>query len=202
MDPLIPIFLLHGLGARPITLWPLEQYLRVAGGFENTHCLYYPVDRMEFEQSVNYVDSEMSKICSKEHEEVVLIGQSMGGVVANSLHKRGWKVRLAVYIGSPLHGAQVLNQLEAALPTSVWDWLYKKPYDFLKFKSEEREPPHPYHTISMAWPFADFDGCVYRQEATLREEHHTHLPWADHRTVFVNPRLWHRVNTIVSQHLD
>lgn len=196
MDPLIPIFLLHGLGATPITLWPLEAYLNIAGGFKNTHRLYYPVDHMEFQESVDYVDKEMLKHASKD-QEVILIGQSMGGVVSNSLHKKGWKVKFAVYIGSPLHGANLLNQLEAVLPTKVRNKLYKKPYDYLKDKEKEKEPPHPYHTISMAWFCSNFDGCVYKKEAMLEEEHHTHLAWADHRTIFANPRLWSKVNQLI-----
>lgn len=36
-------------------------------------------------------------------EEIILIGQSMGGVVANNLHTKGWKIKKAIYVGSPLH---------------------------------------------------------------------------------------------------
>ena len=196
IDPLIPIFLLHGLGAHPITLWPMEMYLNVVGGFKNTHRLYYPVDHMEFEESVDYVDREMLKHASKD-QEVILIGQSMGGVVSNSLHKKGWKIKFAVYIGSPLHGAKLLNQLEVVLPTKIRNAMYKKPYDFLKSKETEEEPPHPYHTISMAWFWTEFDGCVYKDEATLGDTKHTHLPWADHRTIYANPRLWSTVNRLI-----
>lgn len=187
-----PVFLLHGLGAHPVTLWPMEQYLSFMGGFVNTYRLSYPVDELEFEDSLDYVDSEMLKYVGKD-QEVILIGQSMGGLIANSLHKKGWKIMMAVYIGSPLHGADLLNQLEAALPSKIRDVLYKKSYDFLKSKGKEDDPPHPYHTISMAWPFTMFDGCVYKDETMLDERNHTHLPWADHRTVFANPRLWHCV---------
>jgi pimeloyl-ACP methyl ester carboxylesterase len=196
MDPLIPIFLLHGLGASPITLWPLEQYLQFVGGFNNTHRLLYPVDTTPFEECLDYVDKEMLQHANKE-QEVILIGQSMGGVIANNMHKKGWKVKMAVYIGSPLHGANLLNQLENILPTKVRNALYKLPYDYLKVKDREPEPPHPYHTISMAWPFTEFDGCVYKHETMLDEDKHTHLAWADHRTIFANPRLWHKVFKII-----
>ncbi len=193
----VPVFLLHGLGATPLSLKPLEMYLRWAG-FENVHRISYPVNDVDFEESLRCVDAEMQKIADKSAEEVVLVGQSMGGVVANSMHKLGWKIGMAVYIGSPLHGARVLEQMEDVLPTPVMNFLHKKPYDFLKDKSPEEEPPHPYRTIGMSWPFCDFDGCVYRDEATLNEKHHTHLAWADHRTVFANPRLW----TAVARLLD
>lgn len=193
---LIPIFLLHGLGASPITLWPLEKYLNLVGGFTNTHRLLYPVDHVEFEFALNFVDQRMQKYANKE-QEIILIGQSMGGLIANNLHKKGWKIKMAVYIGSPLHGANLLNQLDALLPTSIRNKLYKKAYGFLMVKEKEDEPPHDYHTISMAWPFTEFDGCVYKSETILDKINHTHLPWADHRTIFANPRLWKTVNNLI-----
>jgi len=186
----IPVFLLHGLGATPITLWPLEKYLNKVTGFKNTHKIYHPsIDTSSFDESLDHVDKEIQKHANKD-QEIMLIGQSMGGVIANSLHKRGWNIKYAVYIGSPLHGARLITKLESTLPTKVITVLYKKPYDFLKNKNKEEEPLHNYHTISMGWFCTTFDGCVYSDETMLDESKHTHLSWADHRTIFVNPRLW------------
>ncbi len=64
-------------------------------------------------------------------------------------------------------------------------------------KNKEEEPHHDYHTISMSWPFTDFDGCVYKDETIFTEEKHTHLKWADHRTIFANPRLWITVGNLL-----
>ena len=41
----------------------------------------------------------------------------------------------------------------------------------------------------MGWFYTGFDGCVYIDEAYFSEKHHTYLPFADHRTIFANPRL-------------
>ncbi len=193
------IFLLHGLGCKPITLYPLEKYLNFKG-YNRTHRLAYPVDRMSLAESIHYVDTEMQKHADKKKEQVILIGQSMGGRVANNLHKKGWRVKCALYIGSPLHGANLLNQLEAILPTRIRNWLYKKPYDDLKKVSKENAPPHPYHTFSMGWLHTHFDGCVYKNEAMLDAQHHTHLGWSDHRTIFLNPRLWFCVHNFLEKH--
>lgn len=186
-----PVFLLHGLGSHAWTLWPLMATLK-SYGYAHCHCIEYPVDKLDFEGMLDYVDAEMQKYASK-NESVILIGQSMGGLVSNNMHTRGWNVRFAIYIGSPLHGARLLTQLEGVLPTWVRNALFKKPYGILMSKDRESHPPHPYHTFSMGWFWTCFDGCVYRDEATLDERHHTHLAWADHRTVFANPRLWHAV---------
>lgn len=184
-----PVIMLHGLGAHPTTLLLLELYLNHMG-WSNTHKPYYPIDKMTFDETMDYVDREITNIVQDREQEIILIGQSMGGVVSNNLHKRGWNIKKAIYIGSPLHGASLLHQLEKILPTKIRDQLYKLPYDYLKMKGREEIPPHPYKTISMGWFFTDFDGCVYKNETILEDEHHIHLVWADHRTIFANPRLW------------
>lgn len=197
MDLLTPIFLLHGLGAHTYTLAPLEWYLNHQG-FSNTHKISYPVDTMDFDGSLDYVDRELLKIVDKD-QEIVLIGQSMGGVISNNLHRKGWKIKNAVYIGSPLHGANLLNQLEAILPRCIRNALYKLPYDYLKTKARDSEPPHPYQTVTMGWAYSKFDGCVYQNEAILDPDRNTHLAWADHRTIFANPRLWILVNDLMQE---
>ena len=190
------VFLLHGLGAHAITLLPIELYLN-SRGFTDTHRLTYPVDTLEFEECLDFLDEAMGEVVDKESREVVLIGQSMGGVYANNLHRKGWNVKRAIYIGSPLHGAQLLNQLKGTVPTFVHNFFHKMPYDFLMNKPREDPPPHPYDTVTMGWAFSGFDGCVYRSEATLDEERNTHLYWADHRTIYANLRLWSLVHSLL-----
>lgn len=194
-----PIFLLHGLGAHSSTLIPIQLHL-LATGFKNVYRIDYPVDALSLDGCLEYVGKEIEKITDKGND-IILIGQSMGGVVANSMHTKGWNIKYAIYIGSPLHGADLLNQLEEVVPTSVRDFFYKKSYDFLKSKDEDKEPPHNYTTISMGWFMSDFDGCVYRSEATLDPKKHIHLSWADHRTIFINPRLTKLVKDLITEHV-
>lgn len=193
------VFLLHGLGPQLITGWslePLRLYLKYYHGFSNVHTIRYPVNSAEVDEMVDVVDAEMAKHASKD-ESVILIGQSMGGIVANRMHTKGWNVEKAIYIGSPMHGARLLGFLDAQLPAALRDVLYKKAYGFLLQKDRDESPPHDCHTISMSWPFTDFDGCVFRDETVLDEDKHTHLAWADHRTIFLNPRLWWHVGNIL-----
>ncbi len=103
----VTIFLLHGLGAHPITLLPLELALNYVG-FKNTHKLSYPVDTLPFEECLDDVYNKIISLIDKD-DPIVLIGQSMGGVVSNNLHTRGLNIKHAIYIGSPLHGANLLN---------------------------------------------------------------------------------------------
>ena len=194
-----PVILLHGLGPRVITglsLVPLELYLNHVCGYKNTHRIRYPVNTMMPREMVDDVSKTMIGLGLGlgDDDEIMVIGQSMGGVVANMLHTKGWNISKAVYIGSPLNGARLLKQIESILPTFVKDMLMKPAYHYLMIPSMRAAvPPHDFHTISMAWPFTDFDGCVYRDEACIHADHHTHLAFADHRSVFLNPRLWSEV---------
>ena len=51
----------------------------------------------------------------------------------------------------------------------------------------------------MGWLWTHFDGCVYIHEAHFEKEFHTHLIWADHRTIFANPRLWWNIKNIITE---
>lgn len=192
------VFLIHGLGpswAVGLSLVPLKLYLQWQG--YNAHIVYYhPNGCAHVDEAATQVDAEMRKI--QFGGEVILIGQSMGGVVANEMHKYGWDVKKAIYIGSPLNGANLLNILEGWLPSALVGRLNKPAYEYLKNKESAVKPPHPYHTMSMGWCWSDFDGCVFRNESTIEPEVHTHLAWADHRTVFLNPRLWMNVHALLS----
>lgn len=184
----LPIFLIHGIGASSITLWPLEKYLNYKG-FKKTFKIDYPVNKMTFLDAVNYVDAEISKLADKQKDTILLIGQSMGGVISNELHKKGWKIEKAIYIVAPLHGAHLLNKLNIFLPQKIVNFMYIPPYEHLMKEKKAVEPPHDYHTISVSWPFMAFDGCVYKKETILDEKKHSHLRWLDHRTAFVSIRL-------------
>lgn len=187
-------FLFHGLGSHSCTLWLIQYWIKHK--FDVVQCIDYPVDELEFDEMVEYVSNEMLKYANKD-DDIYLIGQSMGGVVANNIYTKGWNIKLAIYIGAPLKGAKLLTQLENVLPTSVRNAMYKKSYDVLRNKKLEDEPPHPYKTISMGWFCSKFDGCVYKNETILDETHHIHLPMSDHRTIFANPRLCRLVDSLI-----
>lgn len=195
-------FLIHGLGGSPWFMVPLQQALKLAG-YTNLHCLRYQSDKLTLAEMVKEVDREMAKVVYPGYDgtsavqpamrakvPVVLIGQSIGGVISNRMHALGWNVRAAVYVASPLHGASLLNQLEPRVPEFVKQWKMKPAYNDLKKCERSPEPPHPYRTFSAGWFWSRFDGCVYQSETVLKEEHHTHLAMSDHRTVFVDPRLF------------
>lgn len=192
-----PILLLHGLGGRPFTLTPLELALRYFG-YKTIHRPWYPADQFEdIEKGLKKLDDILRNIGLKKEEPMVVIGASMGGVYANRLHERGWKILLGIYIGSPLNGAKLLSQLEQILPQCIQNALMKPPYQHLKKQSASPTPPHPYRTITSGWAWSSFDGCVYSSDAVIDPEFNTHMAWMDHRTGFLNPRLWWTIAKLI-----
>lgn len=192
------IFMLHGLGSRPCTLLPLEIYLNWCG-WRNTHKISYPVDDLSLEDSTEYVKKIILNIIQPDNQ-IVVIGQSIGGLVGSKLHEKGIDVSLLIPIVAPLHGAYFLKQLEDNLHDAIMSRVKKPIYEeLIKMHQNgvQASPPHKYHTISVNWPLTTFDGCVYVDETKFDDENHTHLRWADHRTIFIDPRLWHTINKIL-----
>ena len=157
-----------------------------------------------FDTSVASVDKQLIEYfkdrTNPRDTHMIIIGQSFGGLVANSLHTKGWtNIKKAIYIGAPLHGARFLHQLNDKLPQFIIDRFHNQAYAFLMEKMHEDPPPHPYHTLSMGWMRFSFDGCVYKNETKFNDENHTHMSFSDHRFIFANPRLWVKVHRLVSR---
>ena len=213
-----PIILLHGLGGlignsfTRLSLYPLKKYL-VFKGYNNVHIISYPADELTIEKSVEFVSNEISNITTKE-KDIIIIGQSMGGVIAFNMHTMGWKICLTISIASPLHGARLITQVENSIKNnlceSVSEYITKKIkgqghidlQNKSTFNKKQLEPPHKYKTISLGWFNSEFDGCVYKDEAVIEEEQNLHLAWADHRTIFLNPRLWYHVHNIIDTEIS
>ncbi len=251
----IPIILLHGLGGfigpdfTALSLKPMKSYLEF-NNYINVYIVKYPSDESSIDESLEHVDGELTKLVDKDTEEIIVIGQSMGGVIAFNLHTKGWNIKRSISIGSPLHGARLITQVEGGLKDGIqktydktgnmynylkdmlhypgysdgvitqidnkvrelqeligdsddaYNYLQRKikcpGHIALQNKERQEEPPHDYKTISMSWVgFKDFDGCVYKDEAVINPEKNLHLDWADHRTIFLNPKLWIHVRNII-----
>lgn len=186
------VILLHGLGGRSGTMIPLEKYLNCYG-FQTTK-LTYPWKTDDLETCIDHVADQI--IEKFEDEEIIIIGQSMGGVIGSKLHTKNINIVDLVTIGSPVKGASILPKLRETLHQSIQDVFYKPLYEDLIDMLEDEDiqpPPHNYHCFTMSWPFSTFDGCVFADEARFDAENSTHLAWADHRSIFANPRLWSKV---------
>ena len=197
----LPVIILHGLGARPWTLKGIEWLLQWQG-FERVFALAYPADTHSFDQCLAHVDKALSELFDDNNQKLLIVGQSMGGVIGAHLHTYGWKIECLVTIGSPLHGASMLSYAFERIPSALSCALMKPNYEYLMQQETTPKPPHACHCITMSWPLLDFDGCVFVEEARFTSCPHTHLAWADHRTVFANPRLWLSVSAALTNHVN
>jgi pimeloyl-ACP methyl ester carboxylesterase len=123
---------------------------------------------------------------------LVVVGQSLGGIAAMNLHAYGWTVAHAVAVGSPLRGARFVDVVRRHAPL-VSRLLRDPTFDFLLTYKLQTPPPHSFHTISCGLFSSSFDGCVYRDEATLDRRFHTHEPNLHHVTGWATLQLWRSV---------
>lgn len=192
------ILLLHGLGSHTLTLKPLELFLKFKSKYKNIYNIKYDLEFEHYLDALDELRNKINNIFDISNDKLIIIGQSMGGVMAHLLHTKGWNVIKSISIGSPIHGANIVNYLEYYLPKCIKRKCFRKSYNYLKKCESIKKPPHPYHTISMSWFYSNFDGCVFTNEAKFDNNNHTHLNFADHRTIFMNPRLWYLVHKLLN----
>lgn len=181
-----PIFVFHGISGRLSQIRALVENLKL-DGMLNVTILSYPIYE-SFHNCVTHLSNEIEKYVNKK-EEIIVIGQSYGGVVANSLYKRGWNIKKAIYVCSPMHGNWILRTLDYWLPNWIIKKIDRKSYMYLRIKDREEEPTHDYNTISTGRFGWHFDFQVFKEEAMLNEDKHVHINGSDHFWLFYDRRL-------------
>ena len=191
----LQIIILHGLGGTMWSLQPMEAYLN-RYGYPNTHILGYPSRELTINESIENIAAQMKDIIT-EDDEIIVIGQSLGGVIAMNLHKYGFKIKLVIAIVAPLKGARMINNI----PQFIQDnFLPTKAHNELKnMQNTEYDVPHVYKTISTSYPLTTFDGCVYVDETYIDPDNHVHISYGDHRTIFVDLRLLKTVWNMIEE---
>ena len=177
---------------------PIKYFLRGKG--YTCHNISYEHNG-NLEQCIESVNRQLAHTIRLFETPLIIIGQSLGGLIGSQLHKHGWNIQQLIAIASPLHGARFIGEIEQKVKRCVNETtekllrklLIRKVYNDLRDLAESdpelAEPPHAYHTISTSWGNGDFDGCVYRDETIITPENHTHIPWSDHRFILFSWRL-------------
>ena len=192
---------IHEMGGSPLAMIPLEKYL-IYYGINNTYQIRYSSNNLGLEDAIINVNAEIEKIATKEFDELVILAQSLGGLIAIGLEKYGWNIRKCIFIACPLKGAMIINKLDENVNETILKWFYSPVIDDLRKLTNSElfdMPDFEYNTISTSWPFTDFDGYVYRDETTMNPEFHTHIPHSDHRFIFADPRLFRKVYEIINE---
>ena len=196
-------FLVHGLATSSKTLKPVE-YLIKSKGFYNVYNIQYNSTQLRLSDSIQSVHNNILRIINKnDAKNSIIIGQSLGGVIAMNLHRKtGFKPRAVVSIASPLQGCRFLKSLKGILPNSVQDHYYKPVYsDLMDMSDNINHPPeHEYYTISTSLPKMEFDGLIHTDETYYDISKHVFIRGHDHFTLFGSPLmlsvLSHKINEI------
>lgn len=182
-----PVILLHGAGGHSWSMKPIEWILRWKS-YPNVHIIDYDFSG-DLKSCIDSADDEIRK--KVDGNEVVIIGQSLGGVIGSHLDEKGWNIKKLVTIVSPLHGANFINTLSESSP-KFYEYVHRPVYKDLSGHKLER-PECECISISTSLPFTDFDGCVFKDEAVIDKDNHYHIPWSHHATVFFSFRLMKKI---------
>ena len=102
------ILFLPGYALNRASFWPLKRYLKTVG-WKNLWAINYPVLKDDPEAFARYLHRCIDDMHWKTGKKVILIGHSMGGIIANDyLHKYGSeKVQALVTIGTGWNGSHL-----------------------------------------------------------------------------------------------
>lgn len=195
-DSNTPIVLIHGLGGHPITMIPIKKTLELKG-YTNVININYNTSGT-LKECINDAQKSIEQNVSKD-EEIIVIGQSLGGVIGLKLNEYDWKIKYLVTVVSPLKGSQIIDLVDNYIPTiggifetPVWE-------DLRQLKNNPpKKPDHPVTTISTSIIGTDYDSRVHVEDTKLddNDDHH-HISWSEHCTVFIDTRLLWKLYTLV-----
>jgi len=180
----VPVVVLHGLGER---VWTMSLFLTFLQTCEfNVIAPHWPANSCTLDECLDAIDASLQRQLKK-RTPIIVIGNSMGGVMAMHLHQRGWKIKKAIAVAAPLNGATLFRWLESTTPSSLFDVFYQPGHDYLRRTKKLAIPPHPFRTLSFG---PGFDGQVTDADAILNEQNHTRFVLGTHFSLVCDPRVW------------
>ena len=133
---------------------------------------------------------------------IVFVGQSMGGLAAMNMHKRGWNVQAAIAVASPLNGSQRARTLVNSYVGNLASRLVGPAIQYLAALGKHERPSVSFWTISFGWFNSNDDSKVFAHEATIDPARHTHLTWMDHSFGFLSAKCGDQIADCVLKCLD
>jgi len=147
------IVLLHGAGGRRWHMLSIEKFLKSKGYI--CHNISYQHSG-NLKQCIDSVNRRLTHTIRLFETPLIIIGQSLGGLIGSQLHKHGWNIRQLITIASPLRGARFIGEVEQRAKKILNDSterllrrllmreVYNDLRDLCQVESLE-EPPHDYH---------------------------------------------------------
>lgn len=167
----------------------LKAYLSFYG-YDKTHLIRYHPD-MGFSSAMEDVDKKIQQVANKKEDKIFVIGLFFGGLIANNLHRLGWKIRKGIYVASPMQGPSAYETIRES--SNFFKYADSEPYEWISAKDREEEPPHEFHTISLGLWNSNNDGLLRKVDTMIDGNHHTHVKWTSRWTPFFTPPLFSKI---------
>ena len=187
VGPVGRICLIPGLGSHPASFAVIRSQL--ARRFKHAQIVALPCKTNNVSSTDELLDI-VDQLCSQSIP-IVFVGQSMGGLAAINMHKRGWNVQACIAVASPLNGSQRARALVAlagshGLAAGLVVNMVGQAVTYLASLGKHELPSANYWTISFGWFHSNDDSKVFAHEATIDPARHTHMPWMDHMLGFLS----------------
>lgn len=195
-----PILLLHGLGGRVWTMALFVSFLSQLG-FTNVYTPQWPSVTCDMPgECINALAPQLdSWLNGSRDTSFVVIGNSMGGVLAYHLPRWGYNISKAFYVAAPLNGSRAVQwmnrqasfgQLVAEQAVGEGSWFYLSQNHYLA------PPDHTYWTMTRSLlDLGDdyrFDGHVFHKEAVIESDRDVHGS-GSHFDLAINPFFWSQI---------
>lgn len=195
----LPILLLHGLGERTFTFYLFLEYLRQLD-ITNVVTPHWPANTCQMpDECVAQLESSTAGLLNKS-EPMIVIGNSMGGVLAYHLPNYGWNVQKAFYVAAPLNGTYIVKQLReweraGSINTGYARALVGKgAVDYLSSGHDLQPPNHSYWTITPRLPYLSYtDSHILVEEGIIEDTRNVPITWSSHFALAIDGRAWSEI---------
>lgn len=190
-----PVFVLHGLGERTWTMSPFVWFLN-AQGWSRVYTPHWPANTCLLEECLDALDKEMQLYANKS-EPIMVIGNSMGGVMAYHLHTRGWNILVSYSVAAPIKGSRLYRMLKSTVPSVVFDFFHQPGHDYLERTEQPPAPSHPWFTLGFHLGI-EFDLHVFLSD--MPSTNHDSMP-GTHFSLAYDPFVWGYLERGLKLHL-
>ena len=213
VGPVGRICLIPGLGSHPASFAVIRSQL--ARRFKHAQIVALPCETNSVsstDELLDIVDHLCSQYFYDKSIPIVFVGQSMGGLAAINMHKRGWNVQACIAVASPLNGSQRARALVALAGSNGLNGsngvaglvvkMVGQAVAYLASLGKHELPSANYWTISFGWFNSNDDSKVFAHEATIDPARHTHMPWMDHMLGFLSIKCANQIADCILMCLD
>jgi esterase/lipase len=191
MNKLFKIILVHGIHCNANTLSPFKWTLNKAGYTNVKTITYLNSGKYSLNDSIESANYELNKIVTKK-EPIVLVGQSLGGIVAHNMYKYNYNIIGGYYMVTPFNGSRLLqyyfnNNKFIEIYPKYNKQIFTDINELSKYNSLNEIYNFPIRTISGG--IFDFDSKIFKDETILDKRYHKHIPFTTHGSVIYSPRV-------------